>query len=80
MIDVFLEALLEHLIGLVQNDGLQVREVEIATVDMIQDTAGRAHEELDTVAQLADLIIDRDTTIDRDDLVLIFLMLYAGED
>ena len=79
MVDILLEALLEHLVGLVEDDGLQVREVDVVPVDVVEDSAGRAHEELNSVPQITYLVLNGDSSVHGDHLVLIFRMLYASE-
>ena len=47
---------------------------------MIKDSASSPHEEVNTVSQLADLVVDGHSTVHSDDLVLIILMLNTAKD
>jgi hypothetical protein len=49
LLNVLLEAQFKHLICLVKDDGLDVRKVNVASLNVVQHTACRAHEELDAV-------------------------------
>lgn len=50
LVYVFLETELEHLIGLIQHNRLDVRKVDVAPLNVVEDAARRAHEEVDTTA------------------------------
>ena len=64
LVDLFFEALLEHLVGFVEDDRLQGAEVDVASLNMIEDTATGANEEVDTAAQSPCLVLDVDATVD----------------
>jgi hypothetical protein len=47
--DVLFEAKLEHLIGLVKDDSLNVTEVNVASIEMVQNATCCAHENFATI-------------------------------
>ena len=64
---VVLEAHVEHLVGLVEHDVLHLRQVEVAVLQVVDDPAGRAHDDVEPVAQRALLRpIGRAAVEDRD--------------
>ena len=74
-VDVLLEAELEHLISLVENDTLELAEVDVAAVDVVEDTTSRTNEDVNTVTKLARLIVDADATIHSQDFELVVVVL-----
>ena len=72
---VFLEALLEHLVSLVQDDGLEVIELEVSSVDVVKDSACCADEKVNSTFQLSGLVFNRDTTVNCEHSVLVFSVL-----
>ena len=75
LIDFFLEALFEHLIGLIKNDSLDCAEIDIAAFDMIKNTTTGANKEINTVSQLARLVFDVHTAVHSQRLELIRMVL-----
>ena len=59
------EAHRQHLVGFVENDGLQAAEHEILTTDMIEKTARRTDDDVDAAAQRYDLASHRHAAVDR---------------
>lgn len=74
-VDVLLEAELEHLIGLIEHDTLEITEVNVAAVDVVEDTTGGTDEDVNTVTKLARLIVDADATINGQNFELVVVML-----
>ena len=56
-----------------------MREIEIASVDVIKNSTSSADKEFNTIAKLTDLVINGNTTVHSDDLVLIILMLETSK-
>ena len=56
--DVVDEAHVEHAVRLVQHQDLHMGEVHGLLLGMVQQTAGRGHQDVDPVAQLGDLRVD----------------------
>ena len=56
--------MLEHLIGLVKNHGLEGREIDVSSLNVVKHAAAGTHEEIDTMSQGPGLVVDVDTTID----------------
>ena len=55
LVDLFGEAHAQHLVGLVQHDVLEVGEVQRALVDVVDDAAGGADDDLGAAAQAGQL-------------------------
>ena len=55
LLDVGQEAEVEHLVRLVEHDGLDVREVEVALLHQVDQATGRAHDDLDAALEGLDL-------------------------
>ncbi len=54
-------------------------EVDVATLDMVENTASSADKDLDAPFELASLVLYRDTTVYSQGLVLIWVMLNLGK-
>ena len=61
--DVGHEAHVEHPVGLVEDEDLDLAEVGGALADEVEQAAGRGDEDLDAGAQLLDLRIERDAAV-----------------
>ena len=57
--DVADEAHVEHLVGLVEDEDLDVAEVERPGLDEVEEAPGRGDEDVDAAGQRADLLADR---------------------
>ena len=79
LVDIFLESKLEHLVGLIQDDGLDAAEVDVTSLDVIQDTASGSDEEVNSASELSGLVLDRHTTVDSESLVFVLRVLQSGE-
>ena len=75
LVNFFFEALLEHLVCLVEDDGLEGGEVDVAALDVIKHTAARTHEEVDAASQRPRLVLDVHATVDRQRLELPVVVL-----
>ena len=64
LVDFLFEALLQHLVGFVKHDRLELREVDIASLDVVEHATTGTDEEVDTAAQCSRLVVNVDTTID----------------
>ena len=67
LLDVGQEAEVEHLVGLVEDDGLHVRQVEVALLGEVDEATGRADDDLDAVAQRLDLRLVGAAAVDGED-------------
>mmetsp|Transcript_12754 Transcript_12754/g.21517 ORF Transcript_12754/g.21517 Transcript_12754/m.21517 type:complete len:215 (-) Transcript_12754:247-891(-) len=79
MVHVLLEAELEHNVGLVEHEGLEVAEINVLPFDVVKNPTGRADEDIDAASELADLVIDVDASVDGDDLELVVPVLELVE-
>ena len=64
LVDLFFEALLEHLISFVEDDRLQGAEVDVASLDMVEDTTTSANKEVNTTAECPRLVLDVNAAVD----------------
>ncbi len=67
-LDVLLEAHLEHLVGLVEHQVLEVREVQCALLQVVDDPAGGADDDLRTAPQTGQLHAVSLAAVDRQDV------------
>ena len=79
LVDFLFEALLEHLVGLVEHDRLQRREVDVAPLDVVEHAPARPHEEVDAAAQRPRLVVDVHTTVDCERVKLVRMVLQLGQ-
>lgn len=62
LVDLVLETARQHLIGLIETEDLDGVGPESATVDHVEDTAGRADDDLDALLELSHVLTDVGTT------------------
>ena len=67
--------MLEHLIGFVKNDGLESREIDISSFDVIEDSTTSANKEVDTTAESSCLVVDIDATVDSQRVKFVLTVL-----
>ena len=65
-LDVGQEAQIEHLVGLVEHEHLDVTQVEDATIGQVQQAARGADHDLDAGAELVELVLVADSAVDGD--------------
>lgn len=75
--DILFETKVEHLISLVENGIFEDREIEIFALDMVNDTPTSADENVNAASELVRLIMDVAATIDRENVVLMFVVLQS---
>ena len=75
MVNILFETEFEHLVSLIQDDSLQVSEVDVASVDVIEDSPCGAYKDVNTVPKLSDLVFNVDTSVHSDDSKLILIVL-----
>ena len=71
--------MLEHLIGLVENDSLESREIDVSSLDMVKHTATRSHKEVNASSEGSGLVFNIDSTIDSQRVKLILTVLQFGK-
>lgn len=79
LVDVLLEAHVQHLVRLVEDNSLDLCESQVATVDMVEHATSGANENVDTASQLIHLLGDRGTTINRNDIEFVFEVLELNQ-
>ena len=79
LLDVLLEAKVEHLIGFVEGSELKVSEVEVASVHVIHNSTASSDKDVDSSSELVDLILHAGASIDCKHIVLIWGMLKEVE-
>lgn len=75
VVDIFLEAQLQHDISLVEDDCLKIGKVNIASVDVVLDSAGGSNENVYSSLELSGLVVNADSTVDCHDLELVVVVL-----
>lgn len=73
-VDVLLEAELQHLVRLVEDDRLQVGEVDIAAVDVVEDAASGADKNFDPVSKMARLFVNADAAVDGENFEFVMVV------
>ena len=77
-VNILFEAQLEHLIGFIKNETLQTREVNVASLDVIEDSSCGSNKDIDTLSELSNLLVNINSTIYSHNFELIFIMLQFG--
>lgn len=63
-VDVLFEAEFEHLISFVKHQSLDTTEVDVSSVDVIENSTSRSNEEINSVPELSGLILNVDSSVD----------------
>ena len=66
-LDVGQEAQVEHLVGLVEDDGLDAGQVQVALAQQVDEAAGRAHDDVGATLESLDLGLEGDAAVDLND-------------
>ena len=66
-LDILLEAHVEHLVGLVEDEEAQVGQIQAALLQVVDDTARCTHDDLCATAQAGQLCTVGGTAVDRED-------------
>ena len=75
MINIFFKTKFKHDISFIQDQSFQSWKIDISSFDMIFDPSSGSNEDVYSLSQLSDLLIDIDASIDCDKSKLIFMML-----
>ena len=75
LVHLFFESLLEHLISFVKDDGLDVCEVDVASLDVVKHSSTCTNEEVNSASQCSCLVINWNTTVDCQGLEFVVVML-----
>lgn len=78
--NVFLEAELKHLIGLIEDHSLDSGEINVSTVQVIKNATSGSNEDFATTLQLMGLLLNADTAVNGRTSVLQRVMLNLSED
>ena len=62
-LDVLFETELQHLVGLVKNNSLHLRKINVTAFDMVKNTTSGSNKNVDSTTEFAGLILDRHTSI-----------------
>ena len=79
LVNLLFEALLQHLIGLVKNDGLKCWKVDVTSLDVIKDSTTGTDEKVDTMSKGSCLVLNVNTTVDCQWLELIWMVLQLSQ-
>lgn len=74
-INIFFETKLQHDICFIKNKTLEAGKVNVSSLDMIKNTTSSSDENIDTISQLPDLVLNIDSTIHGDNSELVLMML-----
>lgn len=75
LVNFLFEALLEHLVSFVKDDGLEGRKVDVSALDVVEDTTASTDEEVDTTTQSPRLVVDVHTAVDGERIELVGVVL-----
>ena len=78
LVNLFLETLLEHLVGFVEHDGLERGEVDVSTLNVVEHAATGADEEVHAAAKGPRLVVDAYTAVNSERVELSLVMLQLG--
>lgn len=73
--NVFLEAEVEHDVGLVEYRKFEVAKIKVSALHMVLDSASRSDENINAATQLSGLTVNVDTTINGKNVVLLGVVL-----
>ena len=79
LVDLLLEPLFEHLISLIKDDGFDVREINVASLNVVKHSSTSTHKEVNTSFELSRLVIDADSAIDSQTVEFIWMVLQLLE-
>ena len=68
LLDVRQETQIEHLVGLVEDQHLDLAQDELGLVGQVEQAAGGAHDQVDALLQSLDLLFVRGAAVDREHL------------
>ena len=75
VVDILFESKFQHHISFVKNHRLKIGKVNISSVNMILYSSGGAHENVNSSFEVSRLVIDADTSVHRDNLKLVVIVL-----
>jgi hypothetical protein len=78
-LDVLFETELQHLVGLVKNNSLHLRKVNVTAFDMVKNATSGSNKNVDSTTEFAGLVLDRHTSINGEGVELIGSVLDGGE-
>lgn len=77
LVDFLFEALLQHLVGFIEHDCLNAAEVDVASLDVIENSSARSHEEIDSTSEGSGLVVDGNTSVDSQRLEFLRVVLQS---
>ena len=66
LINVFFESELKHLISFIEDNRFDAAEVDVTSLNVIQDTSGSSNKEVYSASKLSGLVFDRHSTVDSE--------------
>ena len=78
-LNIFFEAKFEHNVSFIKDNTFKLWEVNITSLNMIQDSTSSSHKEIYSILKLMSLVLDTNPSIDCDDFELFRRMLHFGE-
>lgn len=79
LVNVFFKTELKHLICFIENHCLHVLEVDVSTIDVVENTTSCSNENIDSVSEFSSLIVDGNTTVNSETVELICVVLESVE-
>jgi hypothetical protein len=77
--NVFFEAEFEHDISFVKYNTFQLREVNVAALNVIKDSTSSSHKEVYSIFKLMSLVLNTDSSIDCDNFKFFRGVLHFSE-
>ena len=78
-LNIFFEAKFEHNVSFIKDNTFKLWEVNITSLNMIQDSTSSSHKEIYSILKLMSLVLDTNPSIDCDDFELFRGMLHFCE-
>ena len=75
LVNFLFKSLLKHLVSLVKNHRLDVGEIDVSSLNVIQDSTTSSNEEVNSSSKSSCLVIDVDSSIYCQTLELILVVL-----
>ena len=66
LVNVFFESELKHLISFIEDNRFDAAEVDVTSLNVIQDTSGSSDKEVYSTSKLSGLVFDRNSTVDSE--------------
>jgi hypothetical protein len=79
LLHILFEAELKHLVCFIENDRLDLRKVNVSSLNMVKYSSSSADEDVHTPLECVDLVLDVHTSIDGQSVELLIVVLQVLE-